>query len=79
MNGHAKLDREQPMGLQLYIKGYRQLEKAGDIRGISPQGKAYQLVFQYKIVSLENVHISSIIQTDQVIYRNINIISTYYI
>lgn len=79
MNGHARLDREQPMRLQLYIKGYRQPEKAGDARGVSPQGKAYQLVFQHQIVSLEILHISSIIQTVQVIFRNIYIIYYIYI
>lgn len=40
--------------------------RAGEI----PQGTAHQLVMQYEVVSPKNIHMSNIILTEQIIFRN---------
>lgn len=68
-NGCAKLEREKPTRFQPYAKNYRQLSLAGSRRGFS-QGRAQQ-VLQCQIGSSENIHTSTIMQTQQAIFVNI--------
>lgn len=52
-------------------KNHRQLRIAEGGRNNFLQGKAYQLVFQYQIVSFENRDTNNVIQTERVIFRNV--------
>lgn len=56
---------------QYYTKSYRQLWSAESERNIHPQGRAYQLVIQYQMISPENVHIQVALYTVSRIYLSI--------
>lgn len=55
---------------QLYTENYRQPRKAGNGRGGPLQGRAPQMVVQCPTVSPGNIDTSNIIQTKEVIFRN---------
>ena len=75
-NKYAKLDEEKPMEPQPFTKNYGQLSKARNWRDDPPLGRANKLVVQNHKVCSENVYISYIIQTLQVIFKNIYV-NTY--
>ena len=72
-HGHEKVHRPQP-----YPKYYRQLRKSGSKRNSLPQGRAHQLIIQHQIVIPENIHRNNIIQTKQLIFRNIHVCTHTY-
>lgn len=72
-NRQAKTDREKSKWSQLYTKNDRQLRDAEGRRNSLPQKRAHQLVIQHQMVSTENVHASSIIQNEYMVWEHIYI------
>ena len=68
MSEHVRVNGENHMRPQTYTKNYGQQKKAGV--GGFPQ-ETSKLVVQCLVISLENIHASNIIQTEQVVFRNI--------
>ena len=62
---------KKPMRPELSTKNHRQPRKAGRRRDALPQGRAQLLIHQYSMVSPENIYTSNIIQSEQVIFRNV--------
>jgi hypothetical protein len=56
---------------QPYTNNYRQLRSAESGRESLPKGGAHQLVVQYQMVSLKNIHTRNTIQAGLVIFGNI--------
>ena len=55
------------------MKNYGQLRNAESGRHGLPQGRAHPLVTQYQMISDENMHTSSMMHTEQVVFRGIPI------
>lgn len=70
-NRHARVDREENIRPQRYIKCYRQQRNAECIKNSLSQKKAPKFVIQYQMIIFK--HTSNIIQMEQVIFRNMYI------
>jgi hypothetical protein len=73
----SKVDYEVSKMSQPYKRNCRQLRKVESTRISFLWGRGYLLVFQYQIIRPESIHISNIIQTEQIILRNIKYIIIY--
>lgn len=67
-NRHSRVDREENIRPQPYIKCYRQQRNAECMKNSLSQEKAPKLVIQYQMIIFK--HTSNIIQMEQVIFRN---------
>lgn len=68
----VRLDQEEIMRIQCYTQNYVQLLNPESRRiNSSLLGRAHQWAIQYGMVIPENSHMSSIMQTEQMIFRNI--------
>lgn len=65
--------RNSPQGLN-HSQGSRQMRKFGSGKGALPEGRPGQLIVQCLRVSPESTHTGNVIQTKQVIVRNICVI-----
>jgi hypothetical protein len=63
----VKLNREEPMGPQHYIKNYRYLRRAGSREAVFHREEYINWFVQCHVISQENIHISNIKGIEQVI------------
>jgi hypothetical protein len=78
-NSHAKVGGKNKFAKpQPYTKNNKQFRNAESRRNNLPQGRSYQLIVQYQIVSPENNIHTSNIQTKEAIFRNIHVYTHTY-
>lgn len=71
-NEYAKLDRKRPRSLNTHNE-LQVIENSWEQEKCSSQGSAHQLVFQRTMLSSKSLYTSSIIQTEQVIFKNVSV------
>ena len=72
-NRKDEVDRGNSIQSQSYTKNYTQLRNAENGRNHLPQGREHQVPILYQMTSLENIHRSNIIQSEKVVFRNIQV------